>query len=193
MDTSSPFAFTQPQDLQSVSLSQLLAHVRASDQTEAFVQDVVYNSPAHSVASTQSVRRPSFVRRSSKRSGVILVGGPYSSDSDSDDDTRTAVTCSSLGSVSRRTVGGTAVRKPSLHSAWFDEEETTDSWSEADSDDDVLTIAQRAASRAGLNPSKRSVENLKNLSMFDPSFSFSRTCVASPVTETVSPLENWFF
>lgn len=199
MDTSSPFAFSSSQGPESVSLSQLLAHIRASDQTEAFVQEIVYNSPAHSVASTPSPRPTSFVRRSSKRSGIIVVQRShtaYSSDSDSDHETGTAVTCSSIGSVSRRTIGRTAVRKRSLHSAWFDEDEDdlSDSWSEnGDQEDDVLTIAQRAASRAGLNPSKRSLENLKNLSMFDASFSFSRTCVTSPVTEEISPLENWFF
>ena len=61
----------------------------------------------------------------------------------------------------------------------------------SDEEDDVSTIARRAASRAGLAPSKRSLENLKNMSMFDAGFSFSRTCVTSPVKD-ISPLESWF-
>jgi hypothetical protein len=193
MDTSSPFAISSsPAALESVSLSQLLAHIRASDQTEAFVQEVVYNTPAPSVAS-------SFVRRSSKRSGIIVnkkrngiivnkKSSGFSSDSDSDNET--AITCSSIGSVNRRTVGGAAARKRSLRSAWFDEDDVGDEES-SDDEDDVSTIAQRAAGRGGLTPSKRSLENLKNMSMFDAGFSFSRTCVTSPVQE-ISPLESWF-
>jgi len=167
-------------------------------------------------------RPPSCTHRSSKRSGIIVnKRRRYSSDTESDnDETATAITCSSIGSVSRRTIGGTAVRKKSLHSAWFDEDEPPDDETELSDGDisdggtsslggvdhqrrhendpgdgeSILTIAQRAASRAGLAPSKRSLENLKNyMSIFDPSFSFSRTCVTSPVTEDISPLESWFF
>jgi len=165
MDTSSPF-FTPPSPVEldkgsKVTLSQLLQHVRASDQREAFLRDVVYNSPAPSMASSfssqSSSRRPSAVSsRRSKRSGLIIVTDKLRVWSDDEDDgdggpPASALTCSTLASIGSRkpdrfdrfdrpdppyphcpSYRSGGGRKRSLQSGWWDDDEDTDSSDEDD-------------------------------------------------------------
>jgi hypothetical protein len=99
-----------------VTLSQLLEHVRSTDQRDAFLRDVIYNTPAPSVASS----------RSSKRDGLILVTKNVQVDEDEE-----AMACSTLASFKGRR---------SLTSGWWDEE--TDS--EDDESTPALTPSKRS-------------------------------------------------
>lgn len=176
--------------------------MRSVDQREAFIKDVVYNSPAPSVASSRrssvaSSRKPSTASttsRRAKRSGLILVTDQIKTWSDDEEESSmaTAITCSSISSVRRRSSSGRALRnkldnpsarKRSLQSGWWDEE--------TDSEDDESPSVPVMARRVALTPSKRSIENMKGV--FDPSFSFSRRCLTSS-SESVDPLDTctWF-
>ncbi|CAG7850693.1 SubName: Full=Uncharacterized protein {ECO:0000313/EMBL:CCA69700.1} [Serendipita indica DSM 11827] len=99
-----------PRRKSKVSLSQLLAHIRSTDQREG-IQGFIFNSPAPSVASSRSSsftrRRSSCVipdsRHPSDRS-IILVPS-YDSESDSDCECQSAITASSIGSFTRKGSG----------------------------------------------------------------------------------------
>ncbi|PVF95258.1 hypothetical protein CPB86DRAFT_875827 [Serendipita vermifera] len=138
MDPSSPFVHPDvPIELDSppgrrpkVSLSVLLAHIREKRDP---ILDVIYNSPARSVATTVSFSHDADnpnSRRSSRRFSSFLVTSTSaknrhlhrlnsstwseSSGSDSDEDAYallSAVTASSISSTTRRSIGGTAVKK----------------------------------------------------------------------------------
>jgi len=199
MDTSSPFfAPASPVELErkpQVTLSQLLQHVRSSDQRDAFLRDVIFNSPAPSVVSGSSSRRSSEASsRRSKRAGLILVTDQIKvwSDDEDEGDPRASITSSSLASFNgwkgakalhdhhhHSIFDPPSVCNRSPQSGWWDEG--------TDSDDESPSISVMACVPA-LTPSRRSIENMKT---FDPSFSFDRRCLTSPV-DPVDPLSNWF-
>ncbi|KAG8827770.1 hypothetical protein FRC18_009812 [Serendipita sp. 400] len=94
---------------QKISLSMLLAHIKAVDQRDAF-EGFIFNSPAPSIASSRSSLDWGWNRRSS--SNIIVVD--ESDDDDDDDDDGycrrlSALTASSIGSFTRR---GSGTKKP---------------------------------------------------------------------------------